>query len=880
MTVLPGKLREDVRLLGELLGENILEHHGPQLFRKIEEIRQLSKALAQAAASGAAIDNAPLVQALGRLADSDVLPIARAFNQFLNLANIADQHYFHGTEIPQQQSLAPLLEELVRIDGKEAMVALLASLNIELVLTAHPTEATRRTLIHKYDKVANALSDLKRIDLPEYQRAQLTAQLRRLIEEIWFTDEIRNTRPTAVDEAKWGFAVIENSLWQALPDFLRHLDRLSLEHLGQPLSPAFQPFHFFSWMGGDRDGNPNVTSGVTREVLLLGRWKAADLYLKDVLSLGSDLSMHAASTELLQALGKSNVSKGDTPYREVLHQLRARLQATLQWTELCLQQPSTPKPAELIRTRDDLLTPLTLCYRSLKEQKFAHVADGPLLDLLRKVHAFGINLLPLDVRQHSERHTTVLDELTQYLGLGCYRDWQEPQRQEFLLAQLMGKRPLVPASWPHSNEAGEVLATCRVLATEPAEILSHYVISMAMQASDVLAVALLLRECGVSWQMPVVPLFETLDDLQRAPAVMDTLWGIPWYREYTGGSQTVMIGYSDSGKDAGKFAASWALYRCQEQLVGLAEKYRVKLKLFHGRGGTIGRGGGPVEKAMASQPPGSVQGSIRVTEQGEMIRYKFGLPATAFHSLSHYVQATLRATADPAPPPRQEWRDLMDSMAESSLQRYRSVVREHPDFVAYFRSLTPEQELSKLALGSRPAKRKAEGGVESLRAIPWVFAWTQVRLNLPGWLGIRQALETGLATAPDTLHDMFKQWPYFASFIDLIEMVLGKSDGAICAHYEEQLVDPALRALGKQLREDLAVLTTLVNTLKGQGHLLDGTPLLQQSIDVRRPYIDPLNYLQAELLKRERRAGAIAPELEQALKVTMSGIAAGMRNTG
>jgi phosphoenolpyruvate carboxylase len=880
MTVLPEKLREDVRLLGELLGENILEHHGPQLFRKIEEIRHLSKTLAQAAASGVAADETPLVQVLGRLADSDVLPIARAFNQFLNLANIADQHYFHGAEIPQQQGLAPLLEELVQASGKEAVVALFAGLNIELVLTAHPTEATRRTLIHKYEKLANALSALKHADLPDYQHAQLLEQLRRLVEEIWFTDEIRNTRPTAVDEAKWGFAVIENSLWQALPDFLRQLDRLSLAHLGRALSLSFQPFHFFSWMGGDRDGNPNVTSQVTRDVLLLGRWKAADLYLKDVLALGSDLSMHAASPELLLALDRNNSQKGDTPYRDILHRLRARLQATLQWTEACLQQPATPEPAGLIRTRDDLLTPLTLCYRSLLEQKFTHVARGPLLDLLRKVHAFGINLLPLDLRQHSERHAAVFDELTQYLGLGRYREWQENQRQEFLLAQLMGKRPLIPAHWPHSDEVGEVLATCRVLATEPAEVLSHYVISMAMQPSDVLAVALLLKECGVSWRMPVVPLFETLDDLRRAPMVMDTLWQIPWYRDYTAGLQTVMIGYSDSGKDAGKFAASWALYQCQEQLVAIAEKHGVKLKLFHGRGGTIGRGGGPVEKAMTSQPPGSVQGSIRVTEQGEMIRYKFGLPAVAFHSLSHYVQATLRATADPAPPPAQQWRALMDAMAEASLQRYRSIVREHPDFVAYFRSLTPEQELSKLALGSRPAKRKAEGGVESLRAIPWVFAWTQVRLNLPGWLGIRQALETGLATAPDTLHEMLKQWPYFASFIDLIEMVLGKSDGAVCAHYEEQLVEPALHVLGKQLREDLAVLTTLVNTLKGQAHLLDGTPMLQQSIEVRRPYIDPLNYLQAELLKRERRAGSIAPELEQALKVTMSGIAAGMRNTG
>lgn len=876
MTVLPGKLREDVRLLGELLGENILEHHGPQIFRKIEEIRQLAKTLALAASSGGVIDHAPLVQLLGRLADNDVLPIARAFNQFLNLSNIAEQNYFNGADALKQDGLTRLLEQLVALRGKEAMVETLRKLDIQLVLTAHPTEATRRTLIQKYDKIASTLGELRRPDFAEHQKQQSAERLRRLIEEIWFTDEIRSSRPSAVDEAKWGFAVIENSLWQAVPDFLRHLDRLSLELLGQPLPPDFRPLQFYSWMGGDRDGNPNVTGAVTREVILLGRWQAADLYLKDVQMLGGELSMDSASDELLQQLG----GPSRTPYRDLLHRLRHRLQVTLEWTEACLLVPETPEPSELIRSRDDLRKPLQLCHRSLKEQGLLRIADGPVLDMLRKIDSFGINLLPLDIRQHSERHAQVFDELTRYLGLGSYLGWNETQRLQFLLTELQNKRPLLPLQWPHSNEVGEVLATCRVLASEPRETLSHYVISMARNASDVLAVVLLLKQCGVAWDMPVVPLFETLDDLTRAPEVMQTLWTLPWYRARIAGIQTVMIGYSDSAKDAGKFSASWALYLCQEKLVALAAEHNIALTLFHGRGGTVGRGGGPVEKAMASQPPGSVQGSIRVTEQGEMIRYKFGLPQIAFQSLSHYLQATLRATVDPAPPPKQQWRDLMDTMAAASLQQYCSIVKEHKDFVPYFRSLTPEQELGKLALGSRPAKRKAEGGVENLRAIPWVFAWTQVRLNLPVWLGVRQALEAGLNQQPALLLDMLKEWPYFASFLDLIEMVLGKSDVAICSHYESRLVDPSLYPLGKLLRDDLAVLITLVNSLKAQSQLLADSPLLSQSIDVRKPYIDPLNYLQAELMKRERRAGGIAPELEQALKVTISGIAAGMRNTG
>jgi phosphoenolpyruvate carboxylase len=876
---LPETLRDNVRMLGELLGETIIEHQGLALFRKIEDIRALSKSLALSAQSHEARqapDYQPLVQALGRLPDAEVLPIARAFNQFLNLANIADLQHFQGYENIPGDRLGPLLEELVGKYGKDELYGLMQQLRIELVLTAHPTEVTRRTLIHKYEVVANTLAALERQDLPAWRERQLRERLVRVVEEIWHTDEIRDQRPTAVDEAKWGFAVIENSLWQALPDYLGHLDGLCLDYLGRRLPTTFGAFACYSWMGGDRDGNPNVTHEVTRQVILLGRWKAADLYLQDIAELGEELSMHDASEELRERL----TQPGRTPYRELLDHLRRRLEHTQQWAEDSHRHQLLPEPAGLISGRQDLLDPLLLCHASLKAEGLHHVANGPLLDCIRRVQAFGINLLPLDIRQHSERHALVLDELCRYLELGSYLAWDEEARQSFLLEQLQGKRPLLPRDCPFSEESAEVLATCRVIAAQPMEALSHYVISMATHASDVLAVALLLRECGVGWHMPIVPLFETLDDLQRAPAVMAGLWELPWYRAYTQGRQTVMIGYSDSAKDAGKFAATWAQYRCQEALVEIAGRLDMGLHLFHGRGGTIGRGGGPVEKAMASQPPGSVRGSIRVTEQGEMIRYKFGLPDIAFNSLDNYLQATLRATVDPAPPPKNEWRQLMETMAEAGLQAYRRVVRENADFVPYFRSLTPEQELNKLSLGSRPAKRKDDGGVESLRAIPWVFAWTQVCLNLPGWLGTRQALEAGLQQDADTLHDMLEHWHFFSSFIDLLEMVLGKCDSVICSNYEAQLVQAEYQSLGHQLRQDMEDLCRLVNSLKGQQQLLDDTPLLQHSINVRKPYVDPLNYLQAELLKRERRAGRIAPELERALLVTMSGIAAGMRNTG
>ncbi|MDQ2076461.1 phosphoenolpyruvate carboxylase [Marinimicrobium sp. ABcell2] len=869
MSELPETLRDNVRLLGDLLGDTIREHEGQALFDKVEEIRQLGK-------TGQEVEDAePLVDMLGQLDDAHILPIVRAFNQFLNLANIAEQEYYASAEAEREDGLKAMLLDFSATYGKDELATVIRNLSIDLVLTAHPTEVTRRTLIRKYDQVVNTLVDRKRGNLLAYEQDKHHGRLHRLVEEIWSTDEIRSERPTAVDEAKWGFAVIENSLWQAVPDFIRHLDRLCCRHLDQCLPIDLQPLKFYSWMGGDRDGNPNVTHKVTKEVLLLGRWMAAELYLRDVHGLGNDLSMLHASADL-----RARCPDSPTPYREVLQDLRRRLQLTLEWTEARLRGQVMVQPEGVVTSREDLLEPLMLCYRSLREVGLPHIANGPLIDTIRRIHSFGINLVPLDIRQDGERHVQVMDELTTYLELGSYKDWSEDERQDFLLAQLQSKRPLLPVDWPMSEETAEVLATCRVIAAEPREILSHYIISMAQQPSDVLVVALLLKECGMRWPMPIVPLFETLDDLDRAPEVMGRLWQLPWYKEYTDGCQTVMIGYSDSAKDAGKFAATWAQYKAQEKLVKLSEQHGIQLVLFHGRGGTVGRGGGPVEKAMASQPPGSVRGRIRVTEQGEMIRYKFGQPRVAFASFSTYVAATLRATLSPHAAPAEEWRTLIEGMAGQSLEAYRKVVRGHPDFVPYFRSLTPEQELNLLALGSRPAKRKASGGVESLRAIPWVFAWTQVRLNLPSWLGTRQALEYALTEAPDTLQDMIENWPFFSSFLDLLEMVIGKSDGDISGYYEKQLAAPELHNLGAELRTDLAELEALINRIKKQDAVLSGDPVLQKALEVRKPYVDPLNYLQVELLRRYRSGKDISPELERALKVTMAGISAGMRNTG
>ncbi|WP_370981082.1 phosphoenolpyruvate carboxylase [Agaribacterium sp. ZY112] len=873
MHQLPESLRDNVRVLGELLGQTISEHEGPELFNAVEEIRNISKQLADAHE----VDYQPLVDSLTQLKDQDILPLARAFTQFLNLTNIAEQHYNCRAKIQPEDTLRGIIKELGDDYSNDELTKAISELKINLVLTAHPTEVSRRTLIRKFNALQSSLDELDRSNLPEPLQHKHKKNLERLVEEIWNTDEIRNERPTAMDEARGGFSVIEFSLWKAVPEFIRHLNRICQDKLGNSLAMDSTPFTFCSWMGGDRDGNPNVTHDVTREVILIGRARATRLYLADIDELVANISMSVASAELRHQLDEPN---SVTPYRDLFEQLRDRLARSRSWLKGTLNGETLSRPTDLIETREDILEPLLLAHRSLCESGFQRVADGPLIDTIRRVYAFGINLSPVDVRQDGDRHVQALDELCLHLDLGSYREWDEEKRIEFLLEQLQSKRPLLPKQWPATPETKEVLDTCRVIAEQPEECLSHYVISMAEQASDVLAVALLLKESGVSWAMPVVPLFETLDDLNRAAKVMNTLWQMHWYQKYTGGSQCVMIGYSDSAKDAGKLAATWAQYQAQEKLVELAEQYQIDLTLFHGRGGTVGRGGGPVEKAMASQPPGSVRGRIRVTEQGEMIRYKFGMPPIAFHSLRTYVVATLRASLKPSPAPKAEWRELIEEMAQSSLAAYRGIVREHPSFVPYFRSLTPEQELGKLAIGSRPAKRKATGGVESLRAIPWVFAWMQVRLNLPSWLGVHQALVYAEEKDPSLFKDMLENWSFFSSFIDLLEMVVGKADVNICAHYEQQLVKPELHELGEQLRADLIALGNKLNEIKEQKEVLDSDPMLQLSINARKPYVDPLNYLQAELLKRERLAGEMSEELERALKVTMAGISAGMRNTG
>ncbi|WP_411704556.1 phosphoenolpyruvate carboxylase [Edaphovirga cremea] len=871
-------MRSNVSMLGKILGDTIKETLGENILDRVETIRKLSKS----SRAGNEAHRQELLSTLQNLSNDELLPVARAFSQFLNLTNTAEQYHSispHGEAASNPEALALLLTRLK--DNKisdEQLRDAVDGLSIELVLTAHPTEITRRTLIHKMVEVNNCLKQLDHNDIADYERNQIMRRLRQLIAQSWHTDEIRKLRPSPIDEAKWGFAVVENSLWEGVPAFLREFNEQLENSLDYKLPVEAVPIRFTSWMGGDRDGNPNVTAEITRHVLLLSRWKATDLFLRDIQVLVSELSMSDCTPELRERAGGETVLE---PYREIMKGIRSQLVQTQAYLEGRLKGERLLRPHDLLVNNDQLWEPLYACYQSLQACGMGIIANGQLLDTLRRVRCFGVPLVRIDIRQESNRHTEALGEITRFLGLGDYESWSETDKQVFLIRELNSARPLVPRRWEPSAETQEVLETCQVIAEAPEGSIAAYVISMARTPSDVLAVHLLLKEAGCPFVLPVAPLFETLDDLNNADSVMKQLLSIDWYRGLIQGKQMVMIGYSDSAKDAGVMAASWAQYRAQDALIKTCEKAGVSLTLFHGRGGSIGRGGAPAHAALLSQPPGSLKGGLRVTEQGEMIRFKYGLPEVTISSLALYTGAILEANLLPPPEPKQEWNQVMELLSDVSCKMYRGYVRENPDFVPYFRAATPELELGKLPLGSRPAKRRPNGGVESLRAIPWIFAWTQNRLMLPAWLGAGAALQKAIDEGKQSeLEDMCRNWPFFSTRIGMLEMVFAKADLWLAEYYDQRLVDKSLWPLGKQLRQQLADDIKVVLTIANDDHLMADLPWIAESIALRNVYTDPLNVLQAELLHRSRQQEHPDARVEQALMVTIAGVAAGMRNTG
>jgi len=743
------------------------------------------------------------------------------------------------------------------------------------VLTAHPTEVARRRLVQKHNRIAAALAMRDRPDLTVPEREELLDALRREITAAWQTSEVRQQPPSPIDEVRSGLIVFEQSLWDALPRFVRDLERALRTSTGRGLPIDAAPIRFGSWIGGDRDGNPHVTPQVTRRAVLLSRWAAVELYLGELDAVRDELSLESAIPEL-----RAEVGDGHEPYRDLLRTVRSRMLATRDWVEASLRSDQDVAPgADAYVESREFTAALGLCHRSLEETGQGLIAAGRLTDLLRRAAAFGLTLARIDIRQDAARHTDALAAVTSALGLGSYADWDEPARMAFLVRELTGRRPLIPEDLAATPEVRDVLDTFRMIARAPADSLGVYVITMTRGASDVLAVELLQKEAGVARPLHVVPLFETARDLQNAGAILDGLLGLPWYRQRIGRRQQVMLGYSDSAKDVGRLTAGWELYKAQEAIVAACARHDVRVTLFHGRGGSVGRGGGPTHLAIQSQPPGSIDGTLRVTEQGEMLQALFGLPDIAARTMDVYTTGTLEAWLKPTRAPSDEWRDCMERLAADARESYRQVVYTDPRFIEYFRTSTPVAEMEALNIGSRPARRDGGASVTGLRAIPWQFAWTQTRLMLGAWLGVEDALALAVARGErERLLEMYREWPHFQSAIGLIEMVLAKTDGRIAAEYDRQLVAGDLQPRGAELRGRLARAIQGVLDVTGYSQLLWSNPVLRRSIDVRNPYVDPLNLVQVELLRRVRRQPD--PRAQTALMVTVNGIAAGLRNTG
>ncbi|RHN81426.1 putative phosphoenolpyruvate carboxylase [Medicago truncatula] len=1021
---------DDCRLLGNLLNDILHREVGTTFVDKLERIRVLAQSACNMRQAGivnmAELLEKQLASDLSKMSLEEAFTLARAFSHYLTMMGIAETHHRvrKGGNMAQiSKSCDDVFNQLVQggVSPKD-LYNTVCKQEVEIVLTAHPTQINRRTLQYKHIRIAHLLDYNDRPDLSPEDREMLIEDLVREITSIWQTDELRRQKPTPVDEARAGLNIVEQSLWKAVPHYLRRVSNALKKHTGKPLPLTCTPIKFGTWMGGDRDGNPNVTAKVTKAVSLLSRWMAIDLYIREVDSLRFELSMNRCSDTLSrlaheileeakdenrheswnqsmnrsQSLptqlparahlpsfaengesqhprldipgpdhkdggispspttlrtgnpsikvsvtssensngasssipsspsynssqplsqrkftesqtGKSSFQKllepqlpqlpGIAPYRVVLGNVKDKLERSRRRLELLLEDVACDyDPLDYYETADQLLDPLLLSYESLQSCGSGVLADGRLADLIRRVATFGMVLMKLDLRQESGRHAETLDAVTTYLDMGTYSEWDEDKKLDFLTRELKGKRPLVPVSMEVPADVKEVLDTFRIAAELGSDFLGAYVISMASSASDVLAVELLQKDARLAaigelgracpgGTLRVVPLFETVKDLRGAGSVIRKLLSIDWYREHViknhNGHQEVMVGYSDSGKDAGRFTAAWELYKAQEDVVAACNDYGIKVTLFHGRGGSIGRGGGPTYLAIQSQPPGSVMGTLRSTEQGEMVEAKFGLPQIAVRQLEIYTTAVLLATLRPPLPPRDEnWRSLMEEISEISCKCYRNVVYENPEFLSYFHEATPEAELGFLNIGSRPARRKNTKGIGNLRAIPWVFAWTQTRFVLPAWLGVGAGLKGACEKGhSEELKAMYKEWPFFQSTIDLIEMVLGKADTTIAKYYDEALVSEERQELGRELRNELLTAEKFVLVISGHEKLQQNNRSLRRLVENRLPFLNPMNLLQVEILKRLRRDDDNL-KLRDALLITVNGIAAGMRNTG
>jgi len=902
-------LREDVRLLGSLLGQVLQEQGGPRLLEQVERIRR--QAIARR--TDPSPENERRLRELVEALDlQDASRVVRAFALYFHLINLAEEHHrlrtlrereLRGQPAPRAESVAAAVSGL-RSEGvgPAALARLLERLELRPVFTAHPTESRRASVLLHLRAVADLLARLDDpLATPEVRRRTVDALLAE-ITALWQTDEVRDRRPTPLDEVAGGLYYLERSAWQVAPVLFRDLQE-AVEHYAPEARSAVRPFlRFGSWMGGDRDGNPHVTVEVTERTLELHRQRVLQLYLEEVEALGRELSVSGrragVSEELLESLRHDleefpelgtdpAFPPASEPYRRKLRAMAERLRRTLEGRPGGYGSP------------DGFVDDLQRVRRSLEAHAGARIARGRLQDLWVRAATFGFHFASLDLRQDSAVHGRTVAHLLRKAGIAeDYLGLAEPERAA-LLAKLLEAGPV--HAEPDDPEAVEVVRLFRAIPGWQErfgmEACHTYIVSLTESASDVLEVLWLAAQAGLYRRrgeaavsrLHVVPLFERVDELRRCGQILDELLRTPAYRAHLrawGDLQEVMLGYSDSNKDGGYLAANWALHRAQKALPEVARRHGCRLRLFHGRGGAIGRGGGPSGRAILAQPREALDGGLKLTEQGEVLAARYANPQIARRHLEQLTSAVLRACLSPvaAPDPAtlQRWEAIMDELAERSRQAYRSLV-DDPDFPAYFAQATPIEEIGRMNLASRPAFRTGRGRVEDLRAIPWVFSWTQTRANLPGWYGVGSALEGFARQGPHAvaeLRAMYAGWPFFRSLLDNAQISLGTADLDVARLYAELVEDGSVRErLYARIREEYDRTVRAVLEVTGQRELLDNTPVLQRSVRLRNPYVDPMSYLQVRLL-RERRSRPDDPELVDLVQRTINGIAAGLQTTG